>query len=319
MVYPIEATALYSNAKTGPKHNQGGKGNFKKEGPICTYCGKIGHVADKCYRLRGFPPGFKFKNKSLANQVSCNQMPHLGSHFNFQPMEDPASTFPQCPISKSQCEQLLAFLNSQAVIEPQAAAVTKPQAVAMTTARPSTSQPIALSASTSDYLNNFSGKVFCSSSFLPSNSTIFTARVVNRLAFRSIDWIIDTGATDHMVHSISMFSSITCLSNTYVYLLNGERALVTHIGIVHLTEKLILHNVLCVSSFSFNLISVSQLNKSLTCCLIFLGSFCFIQDLALWSTIGLDREQNGLYLLDNKFKVSASVPASFSFCQSACT
>ena len=146
----------------------------------------------------------------------------------------------------------------------------------MTTAGPSTSQPIALSASTSDYLNNFSGKVFCSSSFLPSNSTIFTTRVVNRLAFTSIDWIIDTGATDHMVHSISMFNSITSLSNTYVYLPNGERALVTHIGTIHLTEKLILHNVLCVPSFSFNLISVSQLNKSLTCCLIFLGSFCFI-------------------------------------------
>ena len=94
MVHPVEAIALYSNAKTR-------KGNFKKEGPICTYHGKIGHVADKCYRLNGFPPGFKFKNKSLANQVSCNQMPHLGSHFNFQSMEDLASTFPQCPISKS--------------------------------------------------------------------------------------------------------------------------------------------------------------------------------------------------------------------------
>ena len=94
MVHPVEAIALYSNAKTR-------KGNFKKEGPICTYYGKIGHVADKCYRLHGFPPGFKFKNKSLANQVSCNQMPHPGSHFNFQSMEDLASTFPQCPISKS--------------------------------------------------------------------------------------------------------------------------------------------------------------------------------------------------------------------------
>ena len=122
-----------------------------------------------------------------------------------------------------------------------------------------------------------------------------------------------------MVHSISVFSSISSLSNTYVYLPNGERALVTHIGTVHLTEKLIIHNVLCVPYFSFNLIFVSQLNKSLTCCLIFLGSFCFIQDLALWSTIGLGREQNGLYLLDNKFKVSSSIPASFSFCHSACT
>ena len=96
-----------------------------------------------------------------------------------------------------------------------------------------------------------------------------------------------------MVHSISVFSSITCVSSTYVYLPNGERALVTHVVTVYLTEKLIVTNVLCIPSFTFKLISVSHLNKSLTCCLIFLGSFCFIQDLALWSTIGLGREQMG--------------------------
>ena len=110
--------------------------------------------------------------------------------------------------------------------------MTEPQAATVTTVGPSSSQPIALNASTSDYLNNFSGKVFCSSSFLPLNSTIFIARVVNRSAFTSIDWIIDIGVTDHMVHSISVFSSITSLSNTYVYLPNGERALVAHIGSV---------------------------------------------------------------------------------------
>ena len=107
----------------------------------------------------------------------------------------------------------------------------------MTTAGPSSSQPLALSASTSDYLNNFSGKAFCSSSFLLPNSTIFTARVVNRSAFTNTDWIIDTGATDHIVHSTSVFCSITCVSNTYAYLPNGERALVTHVGTIHLIEN----------------------------------------------------------------------------------
>ena len=48
--------------------NSSGKG---KDKPICTHCGKTGHIADKCYRLHGFPPGFKFKNKpSMAHQVS---------------------------------------------------------------------------------------------------------------------------------------------------------------------------------------------------------------------------------------------------------
>ena len=113
-----------------------------------------------------------------------------------------------------------------------------------------------------------------------------------------------------MVHSILVFSSITCVSNSFVYFPNGEKVLVTHIGIVHLTETLILTDVLCVPSFTFNLISISKLNKSQYCYLIFLGSFCFIQDLALWSTIGLGREQNGLYLLDNKYKYLSSIRAS---------
>ena len=123
-----------------------------------------------------------------------------------------------------------------------------------------------------------------------------------------------------MVHSISVFSSITCVSNSFVHLPNGEKALVTHIGTVHLTETLILTDVLCVPSFTFNLISVSQLNKTQSYCIVFLGSFCFIQDLALWSTIGLGREQNGLYLLENIFtnKDLSHIPA-LPFCHSVCS
>ena len=113
-----------------------------------------------------------------------------------------------------------------------------------------------------------------------------------------------------MVHSEYVFSSFTCVSNSYVYLPNGEMVLVTHIGIVHLNDTLILTDVLCVPSFAFNLISISKLNKSQYYCLIFLGSFCFIRDLALWSTIGLGREQNGLYLLDNKYQDLSSTLAS---------
>ena len=49
--------------------------NFKgKERPLCTHCGKLGHTVDKCYKLHGFPLGFKFKNNknAIAHQVSSN-------------------------------------------------------------------------------------------------------------------------------------------------------------------------------------------------------------------------------------------------------
>ena len=244
-------------------------------------------------------------------------MSGFGNPISIQTSEDPITSSPQCPISKSQCEQLLAFLNSQSVGESSQHMALQ-QVATVITAGASISQPLALSASLSNYLNNFSGKSFCSSSFLIPNSTILITEVVNRSAFENTDWIIDTGAIDHMVHYVSIFSSITCVSNSYVYLPNGEKTLVTHIGTIHLTETLILTNVLCVPSFTFNLNYVSHLNKSMTCCLIFLGSFCIILDLALRSTIGLGREQNGLYLLDTKFKTLHSVSA-YSICQSICT
>ena len=85
---------------------------------------------------------------------------------------------------------------------------------------------------------------------------------MDRSAYNKTDWIIDIGATDHMIHSKSIFSSFTCVSNSYVYLPNGEKVLVTHIGTVHLNNTLILTDVLCVPSFTFNLIFVNKLNKS---------------------------------------------------------
>ena len=102
-----------------------------------------------------------------------------------------------------------------------------------------------------------------------------------------------------MVRSVSQLTSITSIVHTFVYLPNAEKALVTHIGTMHISSTLILTDVLCVPSFTFNLISVSKLIKSLCCCLIFLGDCYFIQDLGQWSTIGLGKAHNGLFLLQD--------------------
>lgn len=75
----VNSTALVAkmhsfNANLGSTGN-GGKG---KDKPVCTYCGKTGHTADKCYRLHGFSLGFKFKNKTpMAHQVSTTQSQEL--------------------------------------------------------------------------------------------------------------------------------------------------------------------------------------------------------------------------------------------------
>ena len=61
--YTETAAAL---AALGPKYGDNVK-NFNKSRtgrPQCTHCGAMGHVVDKCYKLHGYPPGYKFKIKS---------------------------------------------------------------------------------------------------------------------------------------------------------------------------------------------------------------------------------------------------------------
>ena len=60
---------------------------------------------------------------------------------------------------------------------------------------------------------------------------------------------------------------------------------------------MLFRSVLCVPSFSFNLISVSALTQSQPFCLVFLSNYCFIQALTCWNTIGIGRMHDGLYLL----------------------
>ena len=113
------------------------------------------------------------------------------------------------------------------------------------------------------------------STCLDLRHSIFSTQITNRTAFNGDTLVIDTGATNHIVHSIHLlidFTDVICM----VELLNGETALVTHIGSICHSETLILTNVLCVPSFSFNLLSVSQLTKKMHCCLIFVSTFYFI-------------------------------------------
>jgi hypothetical protein len=96
-----DSVALFTIGEA-PKNNYGGKGQFqKKERPLCSHCGITSHTVDKCYKLHGYPPEYKFKNKVH----SANQ--------SFAIRKDPHFAFTQ-----AQCQQLLAMLSSQAFLSP---------------------------------------------------------------------------------------------------------------------------------------------------------------------------------------------------------
>jgi len=75
-------------------------------------------------------------------------------------------------------------------------------------------------------------------------------------------WIVDTGASDHMYNNKNLFISLKTLKKTSsVVLPNGKCVFVTHTGSVLINSGLVLHAVLYILSFKYNLLSVSKLSS----------------------------------------------------------
>jgi hypothetical protein len=65
---PLNHAPAAMASKYTPSRTQGSKpqGFTRKERPLCTHCGLLGHTIEKCYKLHGYPPGYKFtKGKPL--------------------------------------------------------------------------------------------------------------------------------------------------------------------------------------------------------------------------------------------------------------
>ena len=127
-----------------------------------------------------------------------------------------------------------------------------------------------------------------------------------------ICWILDSGASDHIVCSSTLLTSLTPVKNHWVKLPNGNCTPVTHIGTVVFSSHFVLHNVLCVPIFYLNLISVSKLAYDSFYITIFLRQVCFIQDLRPGKTIGTGTEKEGLYCLNLSRKATCNAVSTIS-------
>ena len=122
------------------------------------------------------------------------------------------------------------------------------------------------------------------------------------LSQQSQDWIIDSGATDHIVSSPKFFDKSSSKSS-FVNLPNGSSVGITSVGSIELNSNLPINNVLCVPSFRVNLLSVSKLTRQLHCTILFHPDFCVLQDLATKKVIGIGKHHNGLYYLSQNTAV----------------
>ena len=137
---------------------------------------------EKCYKLVGFPPGYKQKGKiAMANQVLVED-DQINSG-NYGPQQ--INSF---PFTAKQYQQLLSMLSSQASTSGGASDVLQ----------------AANSALSGNVCNTWSANAT-----LDLHHSVFAINAVSKNTYGNDVWILDTGATDHIVHSLSLFTQIT--------------------------------------------------------------------------------------------------------------
>ena len=270
--------------------------------PVCTHCGKLGHTVQKCFKLHGYPPGYKthgaYKNQNQAKNTPVqHQQQSLQTHTanaianaystagasaystgSLPTVTTDGKNMPLQSFTPHQIQQLIAQFNSQVRVPEHQ--IPFSEVVSKATI---TDHGIVASTSTSGILP------FPSRSLTFENDQLkFHNHCLSTLpSFLPNDaWIIDSGASSHVCSDLHMFTTLTHVSSVSVSFPNGTRVPITHTGTIHISASLILYNVLHVPDFQFNLISVSCLVRSLRCAAHFFSHGYFIQELSRGLMIG---------------------------------
>ncbi|KAK9715337.1 hypothetical protein RND81_06G158300 [Saponaria officinalis] len=110
------------------------------------------------------------------------------------------------------------------------------------------------------------------------------------------DWIIDSGATNHMTAQLETLENVKELSKGLkINLPDGRSVQVTYKGEIMLNNGLRLKGVLYVPEFKENLMSVQKLAKENECYITFFDSHCYVQGCSEGEIKGIGKEDNGLY------------------------
>ncbi|GAU15685.1 hypothetical protein TSUD_109430 [Trifolium subterraneum] len=218
--------------KNGKSSGQGDK--------LCTYCHKTNHVVDNCFKKHGFPPGYRFRDGTIAGgksqgqpSTNCVDAEAHPSNTNVESDKRVVASF-----SSEEYQVLMSLLKNNAR---------------------------SAGEGTSSQVNSLSRFVAsASSNTVPGINPITT-------------WIIDSGATDHVCNSFSLFTNHKKITPIPIKLPNGNRVIADTVGDVQVTKNIELHNVLYMPHFKYNLISASKVAQDLACNFVFTDKLCLIQ------------------------------------------
>lgn len=123
-------------------------------------------------------------------------------------------------------------------------------------------------------------------------------------------WILDSGATDHIISNPTLLSQIKSSPISVVNLPIGSSAPITLMGTALFNSDITLDNALCVPSFHLNLIFASKVTTALNSCAILFPTFCVLQDLDTGKMIGSGKQYDGLYYMSPSPKTLVSCQVS---------
>ncbi|OIT05061.1 hypothetical protein A4A49_65344, partial [Nicotiana attenuata] len=200
---------------------------------FCDYCKKLGHTKDKCYKLYRYPQNF-------GN--SHTQNPNRGQNLN------QAEMF-------SEGRRIVASVqgtSSEAMSTGKDRSEDGNEVGQVNLSKEQYGQILNLISSSTNYANgavNFACIIACTSSI------DFSKLSCECLKNKADSWILDSGASNHMIFNMSLLTNIVTLPYPLLVVLsNGYKVKVTQIGSVTLFPKIILHKVGYIPSFKYNLI-----------------------------------------------------------------
>ena len=117
----------------------------------------------------------------------------------------------------------------------------------------------------------------------------------------STSWIIDLGASDHMKNFSHLFHTYNpCSGHEKIRIADDSYSTIPGKGLINLSKKISLKDVLHVPKLTCNLLLVSKLSKDSNFRVIFSKSYCFFQEQDSGKMIGSAKLIHGLYFFEEE-------------------
>lgn len=238
---------------------------------VCSACGVKGHPSERCWTVIGYPK-WHLKHKPNQSQPHSSMKNRSQTQLNKKPQFYRNSSSPKMAAS------------AQTVYGTGDGLLFSPQQMEQLAKLLPKMQLSTYQSETDEELDHFSGMI----------------TATTKCGQPSLEWIIDSGASDHMtpyVHDLAQFESLS--QSLKINLPTGDTVQISHVGRVKLQNGLVLEKVLCVPGFRHKLLSVQKLVKDSKCAFQFYPTHCLIVDASSGTLKGVGIARAGLYYLSN--------------------